>query len=412
MTQQTSRPPISFLHTLSTLRWLAIAGQAITVVVVTHALRMPVPQAPLWLGIAFLAVFNLYARYRSRRVVEVLPVETYTHIAVDVCVLAWLIAWSGGIANPFTSLFLLPIAFAALALPVPWLYATALLCALGYGGSVWFGRPFPHMHQGIASTFDLHLWGMAVNYVMSALLVLYFLSRMAVAIRENEQELSLLREQFARNEGIVALAMHAASVAHELNTPLGSMMLMLDDLIEEQDGPWISEELRNIRVIVDVCRDRVRELAAPTCGVDNDTKLEDVIERWRLLYPEIQLDRTGSVESDRVMPVSVAHLLQVLLNNAADASRAVGKLQVDLWLEARDNCLRGRIRDYGAGFGGKRVLLPRKLHSSAKPDGLGIGLALSHATLERLGGTLVVIPVEGDGVCVEFGLPFGAETSP
>ncbi len=408
---KTSEAPVSFLQTLSTLRWLAIASQSITVLVVTRVIGLPIAQPPLWAGIAVLAVFNVYAAWRSRRIAEAHPAEAYLHIAVDVCVLAWLIAWSGGIANPFTSLFLLPIAFAALALPLPWLYATAVLCGAGYAASVVLGRPLPHVHHGPGSTFDLHLWGMVVNFVISALLVLYFLSRMAVAIRKREHELSRLRERFARNEGIVALATHAASVAHELNTPLGSMTLMLDDLIEDHSQAPIGDELRAIRSMVDVCRDRVRELASPADAVDGEDALlplEDVIDRWQLIRPAIQLSRSGIAGGSDKVPASMAHLLQVLLNNAADASQANGCLHVDLHLEKHPDRLQGWIRDYGAGFDRQRTFLPGKLHASGKPGGLGIGLALSHATVERLGGDLSLRSAGGEGSCIEFSLPLGS----
>jgi two-component system sensor histidine kinase RegB len=68
--------------------------------------------------------------------------------------------------------------------------------------------------------------------------------------------------------------------------------------------------------------------------------------------------------------------------------------------------LSGEIRDYGAGFGATMPLLPGKLFRTNKPEGLGIGLALSHATVERLGGELSMqAPADGPGVRVVFRLP-------
>lgn len=405
---------LSFLQTLSTLRWLAIASQAVTVLVVSRLLELPVPYIPTGWGIALLAAFNVYASWRSRRVGEAHPAEACAHILVDVAVLAWLIAWNGGIANPFTPLFLLPIAFAALALPLRWVYVTAAVCGLGYAASVLFGRPLPHVHDGPMSTFDLHLWGMVVNFVISAVLVLYFLSRMAMSIRQRQQELSLLRERFARNEGIVALATHAASVAHELNTPLGTMTLLLDDLIEEEARASHRADLRHIRSIVNVCRDRVRALAMPADaanGHDGLMPLREVISHWQLIRPSIQLAYTGlPLQGGQNVPASVAQLLQVLLNNAADASLAAGRTCVGLHLDLQDARLQGVIRDHGAGFDLDKTLLPGKLHSSDKPGGLGIGLALSHATVERLGGSLTIRAAEGEGAWVEFSLPLQMET--
>lgn len=404
--------PTSFLGTLCTLRWLAIAGQAVAILAATGPLRLALEPAPLWLGVGLLAAFNLYAGWRVRRG-DAGPAETFAHVAVDVAVLAWQVAWSGGVANPFTSLFLLPIAFAALALPLRWIYATAAACGAGYAAAAGFGRPLAHVHGAPLDGFDLHLWGMAVNFLISAGVVLYFFSRLASALREREHELSLLRERFARNEGIVALATHAASVAHELNTPLGTLTLMVDDLLERPLPYDLREDHATIRELIDVCRDRVRELAAPAesggdASASRRVDLNRVIERWQLVRPAVELHRSGTIGRYASVDPAVGHLLQALLNNAADAGVRAGVSRVDLHLDADAAGLRGQIRDYGDGFDQARPFLPARLFGSSKPDGLGVGLALSHATVERLGGELSVQASGGRGVCIRFQLPAAA----
>ena len=363
----------------------------------------------LWCAIGLLALFNGYATWRTRQNREVQHREIFAHIVVDVSVLAWLIAWSGGIVNPFTSLFLLPIAFAALALPLSWVYATAAACSLGFAMSALFGKPLPHIHGVFKDMFDLHLWGMVVNFIMSVGVVLYFLSRLAMGLREREQELSSLRERFTRNEGITALATHAASVAHELNTPLGTLTLMLDELVDLEERADTRADLMGMRQLVDVCRDRVRELAVPALDGElvsgmNSMDLERAIDRWMLIRPMIHLVRTGVVGADVRVDPAISHLLQALLNNAADASQAAGVARVDLKLDIDEEEIVGEIRDYGAGFSEARSFLPSTLYTSDKPGGLGIGLALSHAMVERLGGELSMQSCEGPGVRIGFRL--------
>ncbi len=399
----------TLLRTLTTLRWLAVIGQSATIGVVVGLLGVALNAAAMWTGVALLAAFNMLAVWRVRHVDEPSQAEVLIHIGVDVAVLAWLIAWSGGVTNPFTSLFLLPIAFASLALPARWIYAVAAMCCAGYALSVVFGQPLPHIH-GMADGFDLHLWGMAANFLVSALVLLIFFSRMSELLRRHERELSLLRERFTRNEGIVALATHAASVAHELNTPLATMTLMLDDLIEDDTGSDLRDDHETLRALIDVCRDRVHELAAPAeagAGESESVRvdIETIIERWQLVRPTIHLVRSGRVDSPTRVVAAVGHLLQALLNNAADAGEAVGVSQVDLRLEVRDDSLLGEIRDYGAGFGVAEPFLPSRMFASSKPDGLGVGLALSHATVERLNGELSVQKTDGAGVRVCFQLP-------
>ena len=95
----------------------------------------------------------------------------------------------------------------------------------------------------------------------------------------------------------------------------------------------------------------------------------------------------------------------VLLNNAADASLQAGRQRIDLELELAGQQLHGQVRDYGPGFDPRQAALPGKLFNSSKGDGLGVGLALSHATIERLAGKLWMRPADGPGSSVSFTLP-------
>jgi len=191
-------------------------------------LHVVLPEGPLWGGVGALALFNVFASWRGRRGGPASAGELFGHLAVDVAVLAWLVGWSGGIENPFASLFLLPIALAIFALPRRWVWAVAACSTAGYGVSVLVGKPLPHIHGALGDVFDLHKLGMLVNFVVSAAVMLLFFARVAAAWRARERELATLRERFARNEGIVALATHAASVAHELNTPLATLTLLAE----------------------------------------------------------------------------------------------------------------------------------------------------------------------------------------
>lgn len=411
-----TRASSSFIGLLAILRWLAVAGQALTVLIVTGPLQVALQQTPLWCGIGALALFNVYATLRARGVAESKAPEAFAHMLVDIVSLTWMVAWSGGIENPFSTLFLMPIALSILALPHRWVAATAAASICGYCVSALLGRELPHVHGLFGDTFSAHKAGMLVNFAVSAAVVLVFFTRVAAAWKRSEQEVARLREQFTRNEGIIALATHAASVAHELNTPLATLTLMVEDLLEEASTPAQRQDYATMKSLLDVCRDRVRELARPaeagqTGGAPSGVDLERVIERWRLVRPTIELHRSGQTAVPENVDQAVGHLLLALLNNAADASEQGGANRVDLHIEADAKRLRVSIRDYGVGFEQAQPMLPAKLFRTNKPEGMGIGLALSHATVERLGGSLSMQPVaDGPGVLVTFELPMRVQT--
>ncbi|RRU06288.1 ATP-binding protein [Stenotrophomonas sp. 278] len=398
-----------FLRTLCSLRWLAVAGQAATILVATWVLGLELPQKPLWAGVVALALFNVYAQLRVRDEDNTAPVTAFCHILVDVTVLTWMVSWSGGVANPFGSLFLILIALAALALPARWTLAVAATCLIGYAVSGVFGLPLP---AGYFSAMDLHQWGVVANFLLSAAVVLAFSTRLAIALRRREHELSLLRERFVRNEGIVALATHAASVAHELNTPLATMTLLADDIAEQSDNAEVREDVDTLRELLVQCRERVLALARPAAGQHpgRDTvTLPQVLEQWRLVRPTITLVRNEDAPLQLPLDPGIGHLLMVLLNNAADAGEQAQRPQVDLSLRIEGDDLIGEVRDYGRGFDARQAVLPGTLFNSGKTQGMGVGLALSHATIERLDGELWMRPANGAGTRVGFRLPLAAQ---
>lgn len=398
-------PDAPFLQTLCSLRWLATAGQAATILVATWVLGLPLAQVPLWTGVAVLALFNTYAQLRVHGT-DTAPATAFAHILVDVTVLTWMVGWSGGITNPFGSLFLILIALAALALPARWTLAVAAACLIGYCLSAALGRPLPA--GGYFAPEVLQQWGVVANFLISVTVVLAFSTRLAIALRQREHELSLLRERFARNEGIVALATHAASVAHELNTPLATMTLLADDIAEQNQSTEVREDVETLRELLVQCRERVLALAAPASpdapGRGPATALQ-VLEQWRLVRPTITLVRNADAPLTLPLDPGVGHLLMVLLNNAAEASEQADRSDVELSLRTEGDALVGEVRDFGPGFDTRKAVLPGTLFSSSKSDSMGVGLALSHATIERLHGEMWMRPAQGAGSRVGFRIP-------
>jgi two-component system sensor histidine kinase RegB len=256
----------------------------------------------------------------------------------------------------------------------------------------------------------MHLGGMWFNFLISAGLIAFFVTRMQAALRVRDQELSSMREKQLRDERIVALGTQAALAAHELATPLATIQTTAHELAGEfANDPDIGADCRLLEKQAQACKTILTRLAARAqdgapATQPLDAWLTSVIERWQVLRPDAQI--TVKLPSDRrdfTPPDGLEQAIMNVLNNAADAAPApvafsaavdAGALVID-------------ITDRGPGFTPEQKAQAGRVLFSGKPGrGWGMGLALTHATLERLGGNLTLTEREGGGTRVRIRLPW------
>jgi len=368
------------------LRWVAVFAQLLVFAGVDYWLHIMLPWRPLLAGVALLALVNggIQIAARRGRIAPLTPT-----LALDIGVLSWQLYWAGGPANPFVSLYLVPIALAAAWRSARAVVATALLAVVAYS-ALWFGHaPLPHVH----GEFDLHLFGMWVNFLISAGAVGWVGVRVATTMAAQRAELAAARERSLRDEGVLAVATLGAGAAHALNTPLATMAVLLGDLREDASAA-ARADLDLIARQLDACRDAVRQLvaeaqpeaqAAPAALAQ---RVETAIGRWRLLRPafelEVEVDADAATRTPR-FDRGFELLLVNLLNNAADAAQANSRRDIRLALRAERARLCVEVEDGGSGF----ATAPRAF-VSGKRDGLGLGLTLAALICERHGGALEI----------------------
>ncbi len=415
--------PFALTRTLAWLRICAIAGQSSAVLVSAWWMQLAIPLLPLLLGIGLLAVFSVFASWRLTQPWPLREWEAVGHIAFDTLVLGYLLYFTGGASNPFVTLLLVPIALSAAALSGRAVLVVAALAGVAYVSLLYSYVPLPlplPMAAGSPSRFTLHVLGMGTNFVIMALLLSFFISRLAHVLRLQQLEVQRVRERALRDEGILAIATQAAGAAHELNTPLSTMRTLLPELRREHaDDETLTEDLALLEAQVDRCRTILREMVAfGKAQLSQEPErltvaafIHGCVERFQLLRPEAELTLPPDEDAARIVlrtPPGLRHALLNLLNNAVDASAINHSNAVALRVSRDGDWLQLCVRDHGPGFDtdGELTLLGR----SHKQTGLGIGLALAEATAERLNGELVASnTAHGAEVCLRLPLAVIAE---
>lgn len=410
-----SQSPLSKnLQRLFLLRNIALVAQCVTFALAHWVLEMQLPWTEMVAVAALLAALNLVTWVRLRRNWPVSSIEFFAQLLVDVLALSALLYFSGGSTNPFISLYLLPLTIAAAALPWIYTWAMAAITISCYTLLLFYYVPLPHDHSEHTSEFNLHVSGMWLAFVLSTVLIAWFVVKMGTSIRERDKDLALAREQALRNEQIIALGTLAAGAAHELGTPLATMAVVTGELQKER--PENSEFQHDVKILRDQimhCKRILTQLLADVgqaraedaSGQAVDRFLQQVLDKWQLMRPMVKF----SYRSSGVQPapqILGAHLLSQsilnLLNNAADAS--LDRVEIESRWDQQELLL--EILDYGKGLSEEAVQRAGQAFFTSKPgQGFGIGLFLANANIERFGGSVSLTNREGGGARTQVRLP-------
>jgi two-component system sensor histidine kinase RegB len=402
------------------LRGSMIAGQVIVIVGVQLGLRLDLPTAPLLTIVATEMALNVAGLIvKARRE----PQEWWlvALMASDIILFTGLLYFTGGPSNPFSFLYLVQIALAAITVQAAWAWALTGLALLGSAALFLFDNPLP---SGIshATYMALHLRGMWVAFGVAAGFIVYFLFRVRRALERRELELVESRRATARQARLASLATLAAGAAHELSTPLGTIAVAVNELEHNQlcsNYPELLSDVQLIRNQVSRCRNILQQMssnAGQTIGENWEPLSAPALVRAAVsgLSPNIQVrSEIAPAVCDlrlRLPQGALAQALKGLLKNAQEASPE-GR-EVRLRVEATSDAVLFAVEDQGAGIAEEHLDRLGEPFFTTKPTGkgMGLGIFLARDVAERLGGELTFDSQLGRGTIALLRVPLARAT--
>lgn len=407
------------LRLLTVLRVWSPFGQAMTLFVITTHYGIQVPTQPIVAMLCLQVLLAIVTLLYLRRVRHVSALELMLQAHLDIAMFATMLYLTGGAANPFAPLFVLPTVVIASALQPRHVWTTVATTLLAYVFLRYQHVPLFHP-EGTEQVFYLFENGMVINYMITAVLLAVFCNHMRRSLRRHERQLAAAREAQMRSESVLAIGSLAAGYAHELSSPLSTMAVVLAELQRGHGSPeTLQQDLRVIEDQVDACKRIVSNLAAAAgrrraesaSAVAVDRFMASILEQVRSLHPGATIEMVLEPHAPPPRIVADETLRQAitnLLTNAVQASPCDVQFKVD-WTASR---LHVAVRDRGPGYSPDVMArLGQPMQSTRDREGgfgLGLGLALSMTTLERLGGHLTLSNRPEGGALAEMHLPLDA----
>jgi len=332
------------------------------------------------------------------------------HILVDVLTLTLLLYFIGGYSNPLVSFYLFPELIAALMLSPRKAWWVGGIVIIFYTLLMRFYVPlslFGNSDMMANGGFHLHLLGMWLTFVFSVAVIISVVARMAEQQLQYEQQSSEMRQKNLRDRGFVTLGAQAASDAHEMGTPLNTILLLLEELKADAQQPQ-HHTLDLMRRQVLHCRDVLKRLSQRARNLSESVPestplhlfLAETVALWRNLHPTMLVETPSTSMPSPTIAADpmLAQVLFVVLDNAMEASARQTRITTT-W--DHEN-VRVDIEDDGTGFEQDTMHQLGNMPLSSKSDGQGMGLYVAAFIMQQIDGNIDFLNKQGNGACIRL----------
>lgn len=405
---QSLRGPIR-IRTLTTLRWLAVAGQMSAILVVHFAFGFPVALGLCLGAIAASAWLNIFAALRFSPQRFLSDGEATAYIAFDILQLCVLLFLTGGLQNPFAVLILAPVTIAASVLPLRQTIVIAALAIAGVGVLGVAHLPLP-WRAGETLVFPpLINAGAWVALSFGVAFFAAYAHRIAQESAQMRSALAASQLVLAREERLAALGGLAAAAAHELGTPLATIQLTAKEMANELKGEGLlGEDARLLVEQAQRCRDILGRLSKGGAEADAmmdriglDLLLKEAAAPFldARAGPAVIFEMKGLAGEE---PPVLRRRPEIIygLRNIIENAVAYGRSKVLVTGDWSDADIEIEVHDDGRGFSpdilgrlGEPYLGKRSRGAARaggeRSGGLGLGFFIAKTLLERTGADIV-----------------------
>ncbi len=390
------------LDTLVRLRWLAVLGQTAAVLVVYDGFDFEVP---FWACLGVIAIYasvNVALRLRFRWNQRLEPHQAARLLALDIIELAVLLYLTGGLQNPFSFLLAGPVLISAAALPKRMTLILGGLVFICATILVRFYYPLPWPEEEPLEIPRLYMIGVWLSLVLAIGYISIYAWQITEESRQLSDALAATELVLAREHYLTQLDGLAAAAAHELGTPLSTILVVARELEREvEPDSRFADDIRLLREQAQRCRvilGKLTELPAPGEPFER-MKLSALIEevvapnRGAGVAIEVEIARDDPNEPVGARNPAVLYGLGNILENAVDFARE----RVEVKATWTDEDVMVEVNDDGSGFPPEiidRMGEPyvtsergRRMRGREMP-GLGLGFFIAKTLLARSGAKI------------------------
>jgi len=393
------------LRTITMLRWTAILGQLIAIIVAQNMYNLQLELGLCYLVIGASVVGNIVAIFHFPENKRLSETENLLMVVFDLLQLSFLLFLTGGLHNPFSLLILGPVTVSAAVMSLRSTVLLGFLALVIVSLLAQFHLPLRTEQGFILQIPQVFVFGNWVATVIALLFLSAYSWKTANEMHTMAEALQATHLALSREQKLTDIGGVVAAAAHELGTPLATIKLASSELMDElSDKPALAEDAALIHEQADRCREILQSMGR--AGKDDlhlrkaplSAVLEEAAEPHLNRGKDIVFEQnvvTETPQPEILRRPEIIHGLRNLVQNAVDFAHGT------VWVETNwtDDHITIRIVDDGTGFPphligriGDPFMGRRKSEKERKArpeyEGMGLGLFIAKTLLERSGAEL------------------------
>jgi two-component system sensor histidine kinase RegB len=403
------------LRKLVLIRWIAVTGQAATVLAVRFGFGFDFKIEAALTAVAISAVLNIVATLSHRGGARLGGREAAFYLAYDTMQLGVLLFLTGGLQNPFAILMLAPVTVSATILSRASVIGLSVLTVAALSFLALVHMPLPARPDVILHPQPLYVLGLWTALVSSTVFIAGYTWSVAEEARRLRDAFAATQLALAREQRISALGGLAAAAAHQLGSPLATIAVIAKELVRDlpADSPY-AEDAQLLLSQSERCRTILAELShggeAEEGGAFARLPMSALVEAAGEPHRTagIAITYTAAPDGARAEPTvapspEIMHGLGNLIQNAAQFARH----EVGVTTSWTEDTVAVDIVDDGPGFAPQVLARIGEPYISGRGGGsehMGLGIFIAQSLLERTGATLAFAnaPHGGAEVVVEW----------
>ncbi len=395
------------LANLIKIRWLAITGQLITLLVIKFIFDFSIPLFECILVVLLSIILNFFSYFIQKNNITLDYKKTFLFLIFDISQLIGLLYLTGGIFNPFVILILAPIIISASYLPSLWtvllsIYSIFLILFI-------YNYYMPLYWPEIFVTPEIYKIGILLALVITIIFIAIYAYLFASSSRKISNALSETKLKLYNQKKTTEVAYLSAAAVHELSTPLNTIFLVLNDFVKEKVFIKNNDLMKDIKLLksqAERCKEILLRLSKnPHNLKDNFFKKIKIVDLIKLNFDKFNDNKILDINYknfEKEYEINFKDEINYAIGNVIQNSVLHSKSKVKILLDSTKDKIIIIISDDGPGFAKEVLDKLGEPYISKNKVGMGLGIFIAKNLIENMKGAIKFYNSDNNNAVVEI----------